>query len=483
MKERAFGFLLTVTALLYAAQIDAAPLWYDEAGSAFMASLPLGRLVAATAGDTHPPLYLLILAAVERVAGVSTFWLRLPSYVCAVGVVWLLWSIGRELKLSDDAVTLSLVLITASAFQLHFAQEARMYTLLQVLVLGAFLSALQLRLLRFTLLSALALWTHNYGLIYLAVNGGVLLYVLWKAHRRNPLSSALFQTSLCVLAALVCWSPWAFTLAGQMRNVAGGYWIQPISDGGVVDVLYHFFFAFTLADWLQPTSVIVMVGVMAWATAKALRLRQENALLLVWMVYAPLAFVIVASLVWRPILLFRGFAPSVPLLFGLLGWAIAEGTRLPQRVYALAALLPLMIAAVVGHYLWNVENKTASQTATAIIREQWQPGDLVVHANEGSYVETWPQLRGLPAYVLPRCARTTIGGMSLATQAALGIEELPDGLTWKRAWYFVGFAPTITQCNADRAQSFIEDHSAVLVAAIRNNEFIEANVWMLKGMP
>jgi hypothetical protein len=45
-----------------------ARLWYDESGSVWMASLPWARMVAATGGDVHPPLYLAMLWAWVRVA-------------------------------------------------------------------------------------------------------------------------------------------------------------------------------------------------------------------------------------------------------------------------------------------------------------------------------------------------------------------------------------------------------------------------------
>jgi len=39
------------------------PLWYDEAFSAAVARLPVDRMIAATAGDVHPPGYYVALKA------------------------------------------------------------------------------------------------------------------------------------------------------------------------------------------------------------------------------------------------------------------------------------------------------------------------------------------------------------------------------------------------------------------------------------
>jgi len=61
---------LLIANVLYLFRIGAAPLWYDEAASAWFAQIPLARMIIGTASDTHPPLYYLLLS---------------PSAICTTG--------------------------------------------------------------------------------------------------------------------------------------------------------------------------------------------------------------------------------------------------------------------------------------------------------------------------------------------------------------------------------------------------------------
>jgi len=325
-------FLLVADAL-YLFRIGAAPLWYDEAASAWFAQVPLANMIIGTASDTHPPLYYLLLSPIGHLYNWSPIALRLPSVLFALLTLYLVRQIARELHLSQTAQTIALGLMVLSPFQLHFAQEARMYALLQALVLGATLAALRKQLLRFALLSALSLWTHNYGLFFLVVNSGVLAWVVWQTKPRWP----VFETGLIVAivsgAAFALWSPWAWVLYQQMRIVAGGYWIMPVTPGSAVFALTNLMYAFTIPPWLAPMGVIVAVGLIAWLTILTLRTRAPEALLLLWLVLAPALLAVIVSIVWRPILLFRGLAPSLPALFLLAGWAFVANTwgRVKER--------------------------------------------------------------------------------------------------------------------------------------------------------
>ena len=54
-------------------------LWYDEAFSAWLAALPLNRLLEATLNDVHPPFYYVLLWGINRIWGNAEIVLRLPS--------------------------------------------------------------------------------------------------------------------------------------------------------------------------------------------------------------------------------------------------------------------------------------------------------------------------------------------------------------------------------------------------------------------
>ena len=86
------GLALALRLLL----LGQAHLWYDEAGSVWMASLPWDKMIAATASDTHPPGYLALLWAWVRIAGTSEAAVRLPSAMASLLCVPLAYAIARR---------------------------------------------------------------------------------------------------------------------------------------------------------------------------------------------------------------------------------------------------------------------------------------------------------------------------------------------------------------------------------------------------
>src|SRR3990172_8957004 len=77
-------------------------LWYDEAFSAHLAALPLPRLIAATAGDVHPPLWYIIEWLMVHTLGASEFSLRLPAALASAGGVLEMFYLVRRIE-SDRA--------------------------------------------------------------------------------------------------------------------------------------------------------------------------------------------------------------------------------------------------------------------------------------------------------------------------------------------------------------------------------------------
>ena len=58
--------LLTIATIVRIYTLGDAPLWYDEAGTQWMGALSFSNMLAATGGDTHPPLYLALIWLIEH---------------------------------------------------------------------------------------------------------------------------------------------------------------------------------------------------------------------------------------------------------------------------------------------------------------------------------------------------------------------------------------------------------------------------------
>jgi mannosyltransferase len=79
--------------------------------------------------DQHPPLYYLLLHYWTAIKGVTIYTIRLPSALLSAGTIPMIYLIGK--RLSGVAVGLAAAIFLAiSPFNIRFAQEARMYTLL-----------------------------------------------------------------------------------------------------------------------------------------------------------------------------------------------------------------------------------------------------------------------------------------------------------------------------------------------------------------
>lgn len=168
-------------------------LWADEGNSVALAHRTFAEIARRTAFDIHPPLYYWLLKIWVALFGDSEIGLRSLSAVLGVGLVYLIWWLGR--RFFGRRVGLPAALLAAvSPFQVYYAQEARMYMLLTLLGLLSIAAAGQWITLppgksRYTksLVAGLyiaaataGLYTHYaFPLILLTANGGALLW-LWN---------------------------------------------------------------------------------------------------------------------------------------------------------------------------------------------------------------------------------------------------------------------------------------------------------------
>lgn len=149
-------------------------IWFDEGWSAYAATTP-GLIAAAAADATNPPLYYILLNAHAALLGDSAFSLRLFSTFAGLLGVALAYRLGAAL-FGRRAGLYTLLLATCSPLLWWAAQEARMYTLLALLVLVAALAWHRL-LARPTRWAWLALWAAELALLYTHNTGPVA--ALW----------------------------------------------------------------------------------------------------------------------------------------------------------------------------------------------------------------------------------------------------------------------------------------------------------------
>jgi uncharacterized membrane protein len=89
---------------------------------------PAGVVKSVYGYDTHPPLYYMVVNLFQSVLGVSAFAVRLPSVLFSVLTIPFLFLLGKRLH----STALGLVaagLFAFAPYQVYYAQEARMYSM------------------------------------------------------------------------------------------------------------------------------------------------------------------------------------------------------------------------------------------------------------------------------------------------------------------------------------------------------------------
>lgn len=272
LEELAPWFVLVITLVggfLRAFQLGANGMWLDETFSVWLANQSVADMLHwIVTIDQHPPLYYLLLHYWTAFQESTPYNARLLSVLFGTATIPLIYLIGK--RLSGPVVGLvAAVLLALSLFNVYYAQETRMYTLLafnaavaiyalaRLLTdersaeqpLGApigsqmrdYLHARHWSSIRsietdlawaaFIVFSAATLLTHNTAVLFvLATNIFVLGLLLFRWIRPAAPPSALQPPSLAnwliaQLAILLLWSPWIVAFVQQAARVDQQFWI------------------------------------------------------------------------------------------------------------------------------------------------------------------------------------------------------------------------------------------------------------------
>lgn len=459
-------------------------LWYDEAGTSWMSSLPFARMIAATAGDVHPPLYFLIEWVIVHLAGPQAWAVRLPSAVAGILALYVARRLGERLHLEPAAILAGTGLMAVNPFQLFFAQDARMYSLLQLLFLAGVLAALGRRWVLLGLCILAMLYTHNYGVIYSVPLNVLALAQIWRARLPSirSLWPGLARWGLMNGIAFGSYAPWALVVMRQMNSFATGhwlYWVRPVTPGNFAYPFYTFMWMFALPQWAQAAGAVVGFGLLWFAIAKVIRVRHAGAAVLAFLTLAVPILAAVASLVWSPIYLFRALiGSSVPLYF-LMGWAMTAGVNKWTRVWAGAMLAPVVLAALLNYPATTAQQKSGSREFAEYVTQRWQAGDVIYHASMGTLMEFWPYAADKPAYLMPGDPGS-LGGLTPQTRQAMGMQEVPiDAVQWRRAWLVWISGPMTSKYVDDGAAAILAAYPHEQVLTAGDGKTIQGGVWLL----
>ena len=202
-------------------------LWSDEIFTAGRVALKVPDMIRELRDSPFPPLYYLTVKASVLFLGLSEFSLRLPALLFSVLSVFMIYKLGKAL-FGSTAGLITAFLVALSAYQVNYAQEAKMYSMLWFFAIGSFLyffrwlrSKQNKDLFLYAVFTDILIYTSYHGLIFLVLqNFYFIFYAGPKKFREWGIAQA---------AVLAVFFPWAASLfKDHLLDTIS--WVRPTDD-------------------------------------------------------------------------------------------------------------------------------------------------------------------------------------------------------------------------------------------------------------
>lgn len=463
--------------------------WWDEGYSVWLIRMPLANMLEATAYDTHPPLYFILLRGWTFLAGDTEFALRFPSLVVGVLTLPVVYGLGTR-TIGRRWALFGMLLLAISRFHIWWSQEARMYAMAAgLLTLATYIVIRQVRAKRsrqgwvLYALVVTAMLASFYLTALMMVAAGLATLILWAARRVNWRYVTGF--ALANVGVFLLYLPWTLYALPRVRS---GTAAEPFTPLHILK-LYISLLATGISENLDVyLPIIIVYGLILVATLVALVVRRR------WEVVAALAIgpilppLIIYQFTWlnwrlfspapaaRYFLLFVGVAALIPaagaaMLNKWRGWA---GAALAIVTIGIAAW------ALPGYYEPRYL-RDQWKSAMTIIDAYARPDDALVMVSADRFPvflyeyarleDNVPPMHGVPDGVPKLSADTVDEQMARAVGNAervwlveieAGIQD-PDGLA--RAWMDAHSTPALAfQYEHNRITLYIPDGQPPTVA-------------------
>ena len=229
-------FLCLISFLLRLINIDAFSFWTDEGLTPLRASYPFAEILSnriiiqqGVTTDTHPPLFYAIIHFTRQIFGETDFAYRYPSLLASVLLVPLMYQLGRLLNGRFLGIMAAL-LTSINPLHIWYANEARMYAILILLMAGASFTLLRVlrhpegqplirRLVQYTVLAGMALYTVYTAVFLIAAQGLLWGWILWKRGQRRLIAGT------AVLGILIAIPLIPVTIPRLLRGVEANFFL------------------------------------------------------------------------------------------------------------------------------------------------------------------------------------------------------------------------------------------------------------------
>jgi len=313
-----FILIFIFASIFYLYNINFSDIWIDEAFTKALVRHSYGKITQLIQNDFHPPLYFFALKLFVTIFGLNNLTLRLFSVLGILATIVLVYRIGQKVFGKSGALYCCLLIISLPMLA-EYAHEARMYTWGSFAVTGTFLFASrfllsnkQSDLIWCMVLSLLAAYTHYYALLAVFW-ANVFVSIFLFIRRNNQFRIHLIYS----LIAFILYVPWFTTVLGQMKKVAGSYWVPVLNWQTFLSCLLSPFAPKIYLPPFLPLALIIY-GLILWVIYKNYIARKEKQDLVLGlslcMFWCTILTAIVISLLMQPILYMRYLSNIIILL-------------------------------------------------------------------------------------------------------------------------------------------------------------------------
>jgi mannosyltransferase len=360
-------------------------LWLDEALTVNIAKQPLHEIPSFLRRDGAPPLFYVLLHFWIGWFGTSDVAVRSLPGVIGVITLPLTWLAGRRLG-GRTVAWAALLLVATSPFAVRYDTETRMYSLIALLTVLAFLALdRSLRrprpgnLLAVAVVTGLLLYT-QYWALYLV--GTTLVWLAFQSWRGRPeWRSGARASFVAVIVGCITFVPWVPTFLYQSRHT-GTPWATPANFSAMVNAVATFAGGATNQGRALGLIFFALAGLGLFGLAASrhhidldIRTRPLG---------RPLAIIVVGTLAAA---ICGGFISnsafdaryaSVVFIPLILLVSIGLVTFSDQRIRAIVLAVAL-VAGLAGSFPNITTNRTQSGEVAAALAIHGKPGDLVAY--------------------------------------------------------------------------------------------------------
>jgi uncharacterized membrane protein len=405
-----------------------------------------GTLASTGTGsaDIHPLGYYTLLWFWMKVWGNSLIAARILSMLAGTISVYLVYLVAWEAAADTKTAYLSMLLAALAPFQIHYAQEIRMYSFLAMWLLlatyayqhGSKTSNWKWWVV-FSVSAALAQYTHHLAAFYLLALVLVPLFQRdWKTLRAVALSG---------VGALILYSPWLVQLPAQFAKVQTAYWVERPDISKLFTLLIVY-----VANTPLPTSLVALIlslvlMIFIIGFLQTIRsVRQTGRLEGLWLLYLSFAPPLLLFLFsqWRSVYIERALLPSGAIFCIWLGWVLNRTNLSKVAQFSLLGLLG--ISSVIGiyqHVTYQDFPYGPFKELDRFLRQRMDSEDIIIHSNKLTMLPAMLFDRDLPQSFIGDFPGSPADTLAPATQDVLNIQAEKDIQTAtesaNRIWYII----------------------------------------------